>query len=467
MLDTLTSTDQPTRGLVQHVRALGEALAGFDGDQDDAADLIALVAALEDLKCRAEGAQVVATAAFDAAQRAEQAAAGVSVERQGQGVGLQVALARLESHHRGQRHLGLARTLVGELPCTLQALRAGRISEWRATLVARETACLSREHRAEADQRLGDDDGLHAWGERELLGELRRIAYRLDAESVVSRRRHAESERTVSLRPAPDTMTYLTALLPVAEGVGAYAALTQAADTARADGDERSRGQVMADLLVTRVLRQPDGGRPQIPVTVNVVVSDQVLLGDSDTDGPAEVDGYGPVPGSLARDLATAGPEVAVAIRRLYARPAEGGLVAMDSRARCFPAGLAELIRLRDRTCRTPWCDAPIRHTDHVRPVSDAGFTTAANGQGLCEACNYAKQAPGWTQQVVDGLRHEVITATPTGETYRSAVPPCPRPAAVTESPPDRRFELSQRCDLSRHGGSPLEMALARHLHAA
>jgi len=462
MLDTFDLTDPLARGLVQHARALGEALAGFDGDQDDADDLIALVATLEDLKCRAEGAQVVASAAFDAAQRAEQAAAGVPVERQGQGVGLQVALARRESHHRGQRHLGLARTLVGELPCTLQALRAGRISEWRATLVARETACLSREHRAEVDQRLGDDD-LHAWGERELLGELRRIAYRLDAESVVSRRRHAESERTVSLRPAPDTMTYLTALLPVAEGVGAYAALTRAADTARADGDERSRGQVMADLLVTRVLSQPDGGRPQIPVTVNVVVSDQVLLGagDGDTGGSAEVDGYGPVPGSLARDLTTAGPEVAVAIRRLYARPAEGGLVAMDSRARCFPAGLAELIRLRDRTCRTPRCDAPIRHTDHVRPVADAGFTTATNGQGLCEACNYAKQAPGWTQQVVDGLRHEVITATPTGQTYRSAAPPCPRPAAVTESPPDRR------CDLSRRAGSPLEMALARHLHAA
>ena len=143
--------------LTQHVLALGERLAVFDGGLDGgaAADLIALVAALEVLKCRAEGAQVMATVAFDAAQRAEQAAAGVPVARQGQGVGLQVALARRESHNRGQRHLGLARTLAGSLPCTLAALRRGEISEWRATLVARETACLSREHQAQVDHLLG------------------------------------------------------------------------------------------------------------------------------------------------------------------------------------------------------------------------------------------------------------------------------------------------------------------------
>ena len=123
------------------------------------------------------------------------------------------------------------------------------------------------------------DQTLIGAGERELVAELRRLSYRLDPESVVARRRRAESQRFVSLRPAPDTMTYLTALLPVADGVAAYAALTGAANAARSDGDPRSRGQVMADLLVTRVLGQADGQAPRVPVTVNVVVSDQVLLG--------------------------------------------------------------------------------------------------------------------------------------------------------------------------------------------
>jgi hypothetical protein len=97
---------------------------GFDGAGDDAADLVELVAVLEVLKCWAEGAQVMASTALDAAQRADQSAAGVLAQRQGLGVGLQVALAR-ESHHRGRQHLGLARTLTGELPCTLAALRRG------------------------------------------------------------------------------------------------------------------------------------------------------------------------------------------------------------------------------------------------------------------------------------------------------------------------------------------------------
>ncbi len=449
------------RALVQQARALGAALAGFDGRGGAAGDLVALVAVLEELKCRAEGAQVMASTALDVAQRAEQRATGVPAERQGQGVGLQVALARRESHHRGRQHLGLARTLVSELPCTLQALRAGRISEWRATLVARETACLSREHRAEVDRRLGAADVLHVAGERELVAELRRMAYRLDAESVVSRRRRAESDRGVWLRPAPDTMTYLTALLPVVDGVGVFAALTRAADASRAGGDQRSRGQVMADLLVTRGLGRPDGGRPQVPVTVNVVVSDQVLLGGPTTDGAAEVHGYGPVPGSLVRELAAAGHDALVALRRLYAAPAEGALVAMDSRARCFPAGLGELVALRDRTCRTPWCDAPIRHIDHVVPVAGAGSTVAANAQGLCEACNHAKQAAGWVHEVVPGPRHEVVTTTPTGERHRSRAPACPRPSVVTRHPP------GARCDLGRRESPPIELVLRRHPRAA
>jgi hypothetical protein len=219
---------------------------------------VVLLGELETLKCQAEGAQAMAAVALDASVRAEQAAAGVPADRRGQGVGLQVALARRESHHRGARHLGLARTLAGELPHTLAALRDGRITEWRATLVARETGCLTRDDRAHVDQVL-DEQTLAGAGERELVAEVKRLAYRLDPQSVVARRRKAESQRFVSLRPAPDTMTYLTALLPVVDGVAVFAALTNAANTAGSGGDPRTRGQVMADLLVTRVLGQDNG----------------------------------------------------------------------------------------------------------------------------------------------------------------------------------------------------------------
>ena len=92
---------------------------------------------------------------------------------------------------------------------------------------------------------------------------------------------------------------------------------------------------------------------------------------------------------------------------------------------RLFPRGLASFIKMRDGRCRTPYCDAPIRHRDHAQPWADGGATSAANGLGLCERCNYTKESDGW--RVVtenDGNHtHTAEFATPTGHTYRSAAP--------------------------------------------
>lgn len=56
--------------------------------------------------------------------------------------------------------------------------------------------------------------------------------------------RGAVKDRHVGLRPAPEAMSRLSALLPVAMGVSVYAALCKAADasTATPGGDPRTRG---------------------------------------------------------------------------------------------------------------------------------------------------------------------------------------------------------------------------------
>jgi hypothetical protein len=112
-------------------------------------------------------------------------------------------------------------------------------------------------------------------------------------------------------------------------------------------------------------------------------------------------------------------------VRRLYTDPA-GRLVALESRAREFPALLRRLLILRDEVCRTPWCDAPIRHADHLTDHADGGPTTLANGQGLCEACNQTNEQPGWHTRRIPGSRHTVATTTPTGHTYLSQAPDPP-----------------------------------------
>jgi len=380
---------------------------------------------LERLKCAAAAEQAQLSAELEEMTRRERADAGVRKEKQAAGVASQIALARHESPHKGARLLGFSKALVHEMPHTFAALQAGVLNEWRATILVRETACLTREDRQTVDREIsGDLRQLRTMGDRELEAAAKRLAYRLDAESVVRRARRAETERTVTIRPAPDTMTYVTALLPVAQGVGVYAALKRAADSARSDGDERSRGQVMADTLVERVTGAP-ADQP-VTVDISLVMTDRSLLGGDDE--PALLPGFGLVPAALARDLVAAAIDEGHAwLRRLYTSPATGDLVAMDSRARHFPTGLGRFIHVRDGgRCRTPWCDAPIRQLDHAVRHTDGGTTSGPNGQGLCEACNLAKEAAGWRARPRPGPRHTVETTTPTGHRYRSLAPPLP-----------------------------------------
>jgi hypothetical protein len=106
----------------------------------------------------------------------------------------------------------------------------------------------------------------------------------------------------------------------------------------------------------------------------------------------------------------------------------------MDSKARFFPEGLAQFIALRDRTCRTPWCDAPIRQTDHVLDAAAGGATSAVNGQGLCQHCNLAKQTTGWRSRPITGppgTPHTVETTLPTGHVITSTAPTAPSPSVV------------------------------------
>ena len=179
-------------------------------------------------------------------------------------------------------------------------------------------------------------------------------------------RQKAETDRRVTIRPAPDTMSNVTGLLPVAQGVAVYAALRQHAKTLRAQGDSRTISQIMADTFYTRLTGQENGVGG---VEIQLVMNERTLLrGDHE---PAYAPGYGTIPASLARRIVREADRTW--IRRLYTAPDSGELVAMDSRRRTFRGKLRDLTVLRDQTCRTPWCDAPIAHVDHARSARRGG----------------------------------------------------------------------------------------------
>jgi hypothetical protein len=81
---------------------------------------------------------------------------------------------------------------------------------------------------------------------------------------------------------------------------------------------------------------------------------------------------------------------------------------------------------------------------DHILPRAQGGPTTAANGAGLCEACNHTKETPGWTSRprpgpATDdqpGQRHTIEVTTPTGHKYHSTAPPLPGTALPGTAPP-------------------------------
>ncbi len=451
-------------------KVLLEALAHEVARDDDgaartdpgtaAAAACELIADLESLRNAAAAAQAALAVRLDRCRRSEEAAQGVPAKHRGRGVAAEVALARRVGVSGGSRLLGLGKVLRAEMPHTFARLAAGELSEWRATLLARETACLDLEDRVAVDAELcADPRTLAGLGDRSVVARAKQAGYRRDAVSVVRRAKVAEGDRRVWLRPAPDQMAYLTALLPLTQAVASYAALKTAANTVRATGEgvARSHGQVMADTLVTRVTGLADPAA--VPIRVNLVMTDTAFFsGDRE---PGVVPGFGLVPAGWARgQVGRAG--AAAWVRRLYVSPRSGDLVAMDSRSRAVPQGLADFVALRDQgTCRMPWCDAPLRHLDHVVAVENGGQTTEANLQSLCEQHNYAKQAPGWQMQprpsVVDGLEelrqipagsatgtrrvvrsgpHETVVRTPSGRTYLGRAPRPPQRARRVRDTP-------------------------------
>ncbi|MFJ5956150.1 HNH endonuclease [Paenarthrobacter sp. NPDC092416] len=445
---TGSGAGSPSAGSVTAAGSVEALLAGvgsFLAGADSAA-LIDQIRGLEEVKSGIAALQARLAIAFEMDQYREQAEAGVPAPEQGQGVAAQLALARRESPNKGSRLLGLAKALVTEMPRTMAALETGQLNEWRAALLVKETACLPVEDRAAVDEELAADTGTFTGaGDRAIIAAAKAAAYRRDPRTLSQRAAHAATERSVSLRPAPDTMTYLTALLPVAQGVAAYAALTRQAASARSTADTRTHGQVMADTLVERLTGTP-GGISR--VDIQLVMTDRTLLqGDSE---PARLAGYGILPAQWARQIAAErpdeperetgpDPEFSVFLRRLFTAPGSGELLAMDSKARFFPPGMRRFIEARDDTCRTPYCDAPIRHIDHIIPWHNGGPTTLANGAGLCEACNHTKETPGWSVKPQPGSRHTLNVTTPTGHTYRSTAPPLPGTLPAASGQEDRQ----------------------------
>jgi hypothetical protein len=393
-------------------------------DAGDVSDAVRIdrIGLLEKIKAAAAALQMAESVRFGQSQVQAQMAADVHPERIGRGIADQLGLACKISGFAAARRLEMARALWCELPETYRLLVGGKISEYVASLVVTETRHLDATTRRQVDARI-TDAGIARMGPRSAAACARSQAYQADPPAYVERGSTERKHRRVSLRPAPDTMSLLSGYLPAEQGVACLKSLRDHTDTVKAAGDPRCRDQIMADTLVERITGQTKA--TDVNVELQIVMPLDTLL-DVHDHTPVELAGYGPLPADLACDL-LATSKGRVWWRRLYAAPVGGPIVGGDPHRRHFHGHLRKLIMWRDRQCRDPFCEAPIRHIDHIQRYTDGGLTVYPNGRGECERGNYAREMPGWKVEAVtsglDGQRHTIKITTPTGHSYLSRAP--------------------------------------------
>jgi hypothetical protein len=284
---------------------------------------------------------------------------------------------------------------------------------------------------------------------RQTVGQLRSALSRavLTADPTAAEARHerAVATRHVTLQPARDGMAELWALLPADAAVAVFGRIDAHARREAADG--RPMDARRADALVTTVLgacppaaasgegasaatdraatritaetdvaaSRSDAGPVIAAASVSVTVPVGTALGLDDE--PGELAGYGPVPASMARRLAGT-----TTWRKITTDPLTGTVVEVGRTAYTPTAALADLVRVRDVTCRFPGCRQPAGRCDldHVVPWP-TGPTTADNLAALCRHHHRLKHQTQWTVRA--GNTADLIWTAPTGHTYATAPP--------------------------------------------
>ncbi len=346
------------------------------------------------------------------------------------GAALRLAPSTAESH------LETATDVVERLPGALALLEAGQISPTHVRVLSEETTRLSDEQTATVAARVLVRAPDQTVGE--FRRSIRRAVKSVDTRAAEQRHVEAVADRRVRQFPDEDGMTALWALLPADGAALVWAELNKIA-AVKDPGDERTVDQRRADALVELALN-PAGpvqaGGAGAPV-VNVTVGLATLLGDNDQ--PAELDGYGPIPASMARRIAA---DPSGTWRRLITDPA-GRLLDYDTCSYRPPAALARHVRQRDRTCIVPGCGrrAGLCELDHRDPYP-GGPTSAHNLQPLCKHHHDMKHHGDW--KVIKQPDGVYRWTTPTGHRYvyrpPELPPPGPEPAAPNpefdEEPP-------------------------------
>ena len=349
-----------------------------------------------------------------------------------------VATALRMSTGTAQIRIDVARTLVNHLPNVCSALAMGEISPAHATVIARESASAIRDGMGPAHIYSIEQSAL-AYAEfhtpTQVANKVRTTIAKLAPEPFEEIAERARDTRRVSCFREVDGLSTIVAILPAEDaqivmkaienfihaqianesitlntqgvkgagvnadaGVGVNSATSAdlANDSEIQPGQHRSMDMKRADALTSIAawsLQQStvDVKLHRRPVTVNVTIDLPTLLGLA--ENPGQLAGYGAIPASVARALASDGKW-----QRFITDPQTGTLLDFGRESYEPPQALIDFLIARDRTCRFPGCrqSAARADLDHAKSWESGGETSAANLGALCRRHHRLKTHGGW-----------------------------------------------------------------------
>jgi len=326
--------------------------------------------------------------------------------------------------------IDVARTLVNHLPNTCSALATGELSAAHATVIARETAAAIRDGLSEfaifsIEEKAIAHAEFHTPSQvaQQVRSSIAKFAP-ATFEEVVEK---ARDSRRVSCYNDVDGMSTVVAILPAEDAQTVMKAIeafiikgstvfnipgespvsdTRSADMKRADALTSLAGFALA-------ASSEDVALHRRPITVNVTIDLPTLLGLS--ENPGQLAGYGAIPASVARALASDGKW-----KRFITDPQTGALLDYGRETYQPPQALIDFLIARDRTCRFPGCrrSAALSDLDHAQSWEEGGTTSLDNLGALCRRHHQLKTHGGWgIESRADG---SCTWTSPLGKIYQT-----------------------------------------------
>ncbi|WP_442858494.1 DUF222 domain-containing protein, partial [Arthrobacter sp. 9AX] len=276
-------------------------------------------------------------------------------------------------------------------------------------------------------------------------------------ESLEKRHTRGVADRRVEFWPDSDGMAWVAALLPADQASAICNRLTAIARGKQGPHEPRTLTQLKADTYTEALLTSgttnsihhrgttstgAKGGhdgtaagtgtgtcggdglgagtgaglssriRAQVLVTVPVFS----LLGL--TDEPAVLDGYGPIPPSMARKLVAEG---AGSFYRVLVDPRDGAPLEIGRTNYRVGAAMRNWLRLRDGKCPFPGCNNPSldNEADHLLAWANGGTTGVSNLGQPCPKHHRFRHSSGWKPTPASKTEPPGWTS-PTGRHYTS-----------------------------------------------